>query len=114
MRVLFDVNKDRKQKKDWESDEDPDISLMSDLIDYAIHGLQRCEDYCGSEAYCGEDSCFCVRARLPHPKHYELYEEMRALGQELAWLTILGNLSQEQIPKGILKKGEKINEKIII
>ena len=109
MRVFLDVNEDQKQKKDWISEQVPGICLLEDLIDYAVHGLKRCEDYCGSEHYCGEGSCFCVRARLPSPKHYELYEELRALGQELAWLTILGNLSQDLIPFGILKK-EKINE----
>lgn len=109
MRVFLDVNEDKKQKKDWISEQVPGICLLEDLIDYAVHGLKRCEDYCGSEHYCGEGSCFCVRARLPSPKYYELYEELRALGQELAWLTILGNLSQDLIPFGILKK-EKINE----
>jgi len=109
LRVFLDVNEDKKQKKDWISEQVPGICLLEDLIDYAVHGLKRCEDYCGSEHYCGEGSCFCVRARLPSPKHYELYEELRALGQELAWLTILGNLSQDLIPFGILKK-EKINE----
>ena len=111
---MIDTYEDLQQKKDWESNDSPEFCLMSDLIDYAIHGLQRCEDYCGSETYCGEDACFCIRARLPHPKHYELYEEMRLIGKELSMLKILGNLSQEQIPEGILKKGEKINEKIII
>ena len=109
MRVFLDVQEDKKQKKDWISEQVPGICLLEDLIDYAVHGLKRCEDYCGSEHNCGEGSCFCVRARLPSPKYYELYEELRALGQELAWLTILGNISQDLIPFGILKK-EKINE----
>ncbi|HAP70274.1 MAG TPA: hypothetical protein DCR04_11215 [Flavobacteriales bacterium] len=104
MNGLIDIKKDLKQKEEWISEESPDVCSLDDLIDYAIYGLKRCEDYCGSEDYCGEESCFCVRARMPSPKHYELYEELRAVGQELAWLTILGNFSQDLIPNGIIKK----------
>ncbi len=104
MNGLIDINEDLKQKENWISEEAPDFLSLDDLIDYAIYGLKRCEDYCGSEDYCGEESCFCVRARMPSPKHYELYEELRAVGQELAWLAILGSFSQDLIPNGIIKK----------
>ena len=107
MKVLIDVNEDMKQKKEWEQGPRESVVLMNDLIDYAIHGLKRCEDYCGSEDYCGTGACFCVRARMPDPRHYALYEELREIGKELMMLKILGNLSHGLVPLGIVKSGEK-------
>ena len=107
MRVLIDVNEDKKQKTKWMHQESEDQIPMDDLMDYAIHGLKRCEDYCGSEDCCGIGACFCVRARMPDPSHYALYEELREIGKELMMLKILGNLSHGLIPQGIVKSGEK-------
>ena len=107
MNALIDVNEDKKQKKEWEQGARESVVLMNDLIDYAIHSLKRCEDYCGSEDYCGEGACFCVRARMPDPSHYALYEELREIGKELMMLKIIGNISRGQIPLGIVKLGER-------
>ena len=110
MNILFDINEDKKEKMEWLSEGNDNSFTMDDLTDYAINGLQRCEGYCGSEDYLGEDACYCVRARFPTIKHFNLYEAARELGKELAYITILGNLSQEEIPLGINRQEILRNE----
>ena len=102
MDIWKNVEAEMEQRKAWEEDKSGSEMPIDDLIDYAIYGLQRCE-------FCEED-CFWIRARMPDPRHYALYEAMRELGKELMMLKIIGNITQDLIPLGITKKGERNNE----
>lgn len=81
---MIDINEDRKQLDAWLSrDTDTHEMLMTQLIRLAIDGFKRCDEYCGSRDYLGDDGCFCVRAHFATQDHYHLYLELRKLASTL-------------------------------
>jgi len=75
--------------------EDADMSY-EDLEEIIINGFQNCgiQD-CKSAYISGEDSCRCIRSIFPHPKHYQMYQELRELKLKTECLTDLLIIGEE-------------------
>tara|TARA_E500000331_G_C17078561_1_gene635857 strand:- start:365 stop:682 length:318 start_codon:yes stop_codon:yes gene_type:complete len=96
--IFFDGWEDQKQTRNWEQDKNPEPMKLGELIDSAISGHKECDpEFCGSKYLCGDESCFCIRARFPSPSHYKAYLILREFGKELLFLKILASLSKETL-----------------
>ncbi len=72
---ITDIKQELKDAEDWDRKEGS-ISLI-EIVDLAKTGIDTCEDFCASRKYCGEDRCYCIRARFESPQAYQLYKVSR-------------------------------------
>lgn len=74
---MIDTQKDMKQARSWLNTAEGEMS-EDQLVYLAATGFQTCPDFCGSEKYCEDGACACIRATFPTPDHYHCYLLLRS------------------------------------
>jgi hypothetical protein len=72
---IADIKRELKEAEEWDNAEGGIDRI--DLIDLSKKGIDTCTGFCASREYCGEDRCYCIRARFESPQTYQLYKHCR-------------------------------------